>query len=174
MKKMNKKAQIGDTLTWFMAFIIIFFIIILFITASIIISGQKEMPILGIGGNSISVSQNSLEDLELDRNLIKILNTPVEFKGEKIKISELIIKWDNSEGVERKNIEETLKKGINQILPRYYFTIHRNSPGTFLAFENNPEKVSRTSEYKFSLIYLASDKGVLKISLSLNKYEMPI
>lgn len=166
----NKKSQIPDTLTWFVAFIIIFFIIILFITASIIIAGQKEMAVF-FGENSVSVVQHGFEYLELNRNLIKLLNTRVEFEGEKIKIRELIIKWDVSEGDEKQNIERTLKLRFNQELDNYYFTVHRNNPGVFLVFEGNPKKVSRISDFKFSLIYLASDKGLLAVHLSFTKYE---
>jgi len=165
-KMKNKKSQIPTTLTWFVAFIII-----LFITASIIIAGKKEMPVLGSGEGNIGVVQYGFEDLELNRNLIKLLNTPVEFEGEKIRISKLIVKWDLSEGDERKNIENILEQTINQELSEYYFTIHRNDPGVFLAFENNPIKVSRINDFKFSLIYLVSEKGMLKVSLSFSKYD---
>jgi len=159
----NKKSQIGSTLTWFIAFIIIFFIILLFITSSIIIAGQKE--------TSINIIKYSSENLELNRILAKLLNTPVEFENGKISIKELIRKWDMSEDEERNKIKEALKQGIDNELPSYYFTIYRNSPDAFLPLENNPGEAITIGEYQSSLIYLTSDKGILKISLSFDKYE---
>jgi hypothetical protein len=163
-KMKNKKSQIPSTLTWFAAFIIIFFIIILFITASIIITGQRE-------DDKITLQKYNPLTMESQRNLIKFLNTPVEFEGSKISIKELIKKWDISKGEEKENIKKTLQKEINQELPGYYFTIYRNNPGVFLEFKNNPGETSITGEYEPSLIYLVSDNGMLKISLSFNKYK---
>jgi hypothetical protein len=81
----NKKSQIYATLTWFVAFIIIFFIILLFISASIIIAGKREVPIITVGGDSTG--------LEAQRSLIEVLNNKINYDNQQIKISQLIKKW---------------------------------------------------------------------------------
>jgi len=164
IKMMNKKSQIGSTLTWFVAFIIIFFIILLFITSSIIIAGQREV-------NQITLQKYDSSTVELQRDLIRLLNTPVESESGKTSIKGLIKKWDASESEERKNIEKALQQGINQALPSYYFTIYGIDHDIFFSLENNPGESSIISEDESSSIYLISDKGMLRVSLSFNKYE---
>lgn len=87
----NKKSQIAATLNWFIAFIIIFFIILLFISASIIIAGKKEMPTIGVGGDTIGVVKYGFEDLEAQRSLISFLETPIKIDDKKMKIKNLIL-----------------------------------------------------------------------------------
>jgi len=89
----NKKSQIYATLTWFVAFIIIFFIILLFISASIIIAGKREVPITGVWGDSIGVVKYGFENLEAQRSLIEVLNNKINYDNQQIKISQLIKKW---------------------------------------------------------------------------------
>lgn len=160
----SKRSQIGSTITWFVGFLIIFFVMILFLSATIILSGLR-------GGSKNTPEEYSYQAIELQRDLIKSLNTPVEFQGEKISIKELIKKWDVSESEGRKNIEKALQQGFNQALPSYSVTIRGIDHDVLLSLENNPGKSSRISEDEFSSVYLVSDKGMLMIILSFNKYE---
>lgn len=159
----SRKAQIGTTLTWFIGFLIIFFVMILFVTSTVILAASR-------GVSQKTVEKYNSENLELERNLIKLLNTPVEFENSKMTFKELIKKWDNSEGNERKNIETIFRSTLDKTLTKYYFTIHRDYPnGVNFEHEKNAEKVS--SDYKFSSVYLSSDKGLLRISLSYSSYK---
>jgi len=73
MKKINKKAQVSEALVWFISFIIIFFIITLFISATIILKTRKRA---GSDDNiQVMGSSKSLED---QRFIIYLLNTPIK------------------------------------------------------------------------------------------------
>src|SRR3989344_1839784 len=75
-KKLNKKkAQIGATITWIGAFLIIFFILLLFLSASVIISKSKKV----LGANyRISAETIEQEPLMQSRMLVSLMNTKVE------------------------------------------------------------------------------------------------
>jgi hypothetical protein len=74
----SKKAQIGATLTWFVAFIIIFFIMALFIFFCTILIGEKKATsslswdILNIEDSSNYQNVSLLQD-----SLIVLLNSPI-------------------------------------------------------------------------------------------------
>lgn len=82
---MNKKAQIGTTMTWFFAMVIIFFVLLIFISSTAFLVGKKK-----ITGNANEL--NSVGDfgqLETQRELYVALNTLVEVEGEKISLADL-------------------------------------------------------------------------------------
>jgi len=82
----NKSAQIGTTITWFPAFIIIFFIMVLFVGASGILAAQKVAK----AKDSISLSQISDNSkLNLEKELDFVLNSQVNGKT----IKQEIIEW---------------------------------------------------------------------------------
>ena len=78
--KNNKHAQIGATLTWFAAFVIVLFIIILFLFLCMVIAGEKKIESFSsletIRGEKIASSFSSLSEINLQ--LIVLLNSPVE------------------------------------------------------------------------------------------------
>lgn len=80
----NKKSQIGTTLTWFTAFIIIFFIIILFVSASVIIAGQKKI-------STIELIKYDSGSLESQRSLTSFLATPIKIDDKEEKIKDLVL-----------------------------------------------------------------------------------
>jgi hypothetical protein len=70
----HKKAQVASTLTWFVGFLVIFFIMLLFLALTVVIAGAKE-----IGKSSKNeVQKYNSASLESQRTLISFLNTPVE------------------------------------------------------------------------------------------------
>ena len=75
--KRSKKAQIGATLTWFTAFAIVLFIMILFIFLCTALAGKKEAgsiySIFSLNGNS-----NPLDISSLKESLIILLNSPID------------------------------------------------------------------------------------------------
>ncbi|MBI2046647.1 hypothetical protein HYT26_00580 [Candidatus Pacearchaeota archaeon] len=74
-KKLNKKkAQIGSTITWIGAFLIIFFILLLFLSASVVISKTKKV----LGANyRISAETIEQESLMQSRMLVTLLNSHI-------------------------------------------------------------------------------------------------
>ena len=78
----EKKAQVGPTITWVTAFIIIFFIMILFSVASIKLSEKKVDIVIEGSGNLINFKQ-----------LIAILNSPIMFDGEEMSVIQLSAMW---------------------------------------------------------------------------------
>src|SRR3989344_3229394 len=81
-KSMVKKAQIGATLSWFVATLIIFFIIVLFLSASIIFSSKKIVS----GGDKINLEKkaNELTSFEV---LLGFLDKKIIFDNEKTKMN---------------------------------------------------------------------------------------
>jgi len=74
-RKLNKKkAQIGSTITWIGAFLIIFFILLLFLSASVVVSKTKKV----LGANyKLSAETIGQEPLMQSRMLISLLNSPI-------------------------------------------------------------------------------------------------
>ena len=93
-RNLNKKAQVGITINWMVAFIIIFFMVLIFVGISAIASGKRQL-----NKNDISSIKEGFDKLEAQRMLITFLNTPVEFKEEKINFRELILKWGENQGL---------------------------------------------------------------------------
>lgn len=88
----RKKAQIGSTITWIGAFLIIFFILLLFLSASVVLSKTKKV----LGANyKISAETIEQEPLMQSRMLISLLNSPIT------------ISYDNAE--KEATIEKSLK-----------------------------------------------------------------
>jgi hypothetical protein len=87
----NKKSQISTTLTWFVGIIIIFFIIILFITASIVLAGQKKVSNIKVLGISGEEDRYSFESLRVQRSLSSFLNSQVRISDTPKEIEDLIL-----------------------------------------------------------------------------------
>ena len=84
----NKKAQIGATMTWMLAFVIIFFIMVVFAVISVVFSVKKVvMPtdvLFNTEANEIVVGTStelSSLDYGLSRNLLVFLESYVKDKG---------------------------------------------------------------------------------------------
>ena len=72
---MNKKAQIGETITWFVAFVLIFFIMLLFTFSCIFISAAK-----GVKSQDYTAYGNS-QNIARTENLLVNLNIKHEING---------------------------------------------------------------------------------------------
>ncbi len=99
MKFKNKKAQISSTLTWFVAFLIIFFIMVIFIVAVTFLA-TKNISISDIfdGDEQSKKGYLKLEDkVNLIENFVYFLNSPLEFEEKKIPIKDFIA--DNSDEI---------------------------------------------------------------------------
>lgn len=83
----NKKSQIGSTLTWLVAFFIIFFIIIIFLSFTALISAKKIIS----SGSDVGIEKYDSSVLKAQRHFLNFLNSPAKVNGKKKKMSELII-----------------------------------------------------------------------------------
>ncbi|MCX6748322.1 MAG: hypothetical protein NT076_01835 [Candidatus Pacearchaeota archaeon] len=82
----NNKGQVASTFTWFAGFLIIFFIMFLFLIASLGIAAQKKVSgklgsveVQGVGGNLI-----------ISKEMVSFLNKQVGVDSVKMRFSELI------------------------------------------------------------------------------------
>ena len=98
MNFFKKNARVSGGLTWFVGFIIIFFIMFLFVMGS----SSLALDLKGLKkGNKIQFSSLSQEFSE-EEILIRRLNTPNDFYGEIKTIEELLIDLVNNLSLERK------------------------------------------------------------------------
>ncbi|MEM3405539.1 MAG: hypothetical protein QW117_01030 [Candidatus Pacearchaeota archaeon] len=103
----NKKAQIGETLTWFIAFIIIFFIIIIFTIVTIALSLKNVEE---------NIEKLKTESLNYEK-IISILNLKVNYKSEELVFKDLIKEYYSSDKLDedkKRFIENTLKENLKE------------------------------------------------------------
>jgi|SRR3989344_1560793 len=107
----NKKGAIGLILTWIVAFLIIFFIMLVFVSVSALLAGKKALPIIGSGFSSAEIIKTN-NYLESQRMLDYFLNAPLD-DGKTI--SKLIIEKMISGGdYNRKKIQESIEKILKE------------------------------------------------------------
>jgi hypothetical protein len=82
----SKRSQIGTTLTWFFGFIIIFVIMVIFITSTSVLAVKKT-----VNSKDLSIEGFNVENLRVERNLINFLNSPVEIDGKIQKTSSVLL-----------------------------------------------------------------------------------
>ena len=110
---MNRKGQISAGLTWFVAFVIIFFIMFLFVTASIIIAGTKKVSVMGGSGGRGEGEEGV--NLILTEQVMSFLNIPI---GDE-KIRDLIIKTKQDNKYED-DVKNELEKIVRIFNPECY------------------------------------------------------
>ena len=117
-KLKNRKAQIGLTLTWFVAFLVILVIMVVYLFSVVVIS-KKD-----ISSSQLKAEDNSmdLKYLESQRKIEYLLNAPVEIdnKQKTIQIKDLIELWLKDET----NYEEVLKKEIKDVLNSFEYVYY--------------------------------------------------
>ncbi len=109
-KLRSKKGQVPSALTWIVAFLIIFFIMFLFVSASLIIIGKRKIPIVEGGKSKIGIEKAR-------RNLIEseILFALLETKIYGIKLRERILEWNKIQPISSEERENTRKKIENEV-----------------------------------------------------------
>jgi len=130
----NKKGQIAKTLTWFPAFVIIFFTMLLFIIMSSTLGLERKIPFFGEGFSEI-VLEEKVASLENQKKLINLLNFPV---GENKNLKELIIEASIKGGSFNEEVEKNVGPNLKDITDEddcYLFEIdykNENSKGEYL------------------------------------------
>jgi len=148
---MNKKAQLGQTMTWMVAFVVIFFAVTIFLVAVLIMSGSKAL---------FEKDEILIEDYEANINsqkvLIDILNSNME-DGKSVK--KFII-----EGIE----DPTLVKGPLKIS----IDERLQNLGTcdyLLSIGYNPENLAEYNEGRADLLYRKVSFGSITSTKLLDK-----
>ncbi len=116
--KFNKKGQVSEGLSWFVGFIIIFFIMFLFVSASLILAGKKEIPVIGEGRGSIDIEESVGRIVELE-NLFAFLSSEIEIKDESITVKELAFRVEEGK-IKDKELEQEMKNFIQDFNPEAY------------------------------------------------------
>jgi len=145
----TKKAQIGETITWFLGFIIIFFIIMLFTFFTIIYFASTSIK--------IEITETSINEIINKDNQIffSFLNSETNYNNQNIKIKDLIVKY-----YETKN--ENIKKEIIKIFrdkfnENYYYYFKISKDDTILVFNKNIDIENQNEVYII-------DSGGIKIN----------
>ncbi len=148
----NKKAEIGETLTWVVAFVIIALVMIFFTFGSIAIGATKKI------GNEI-VDLNEGKGLQSQKELVKLLNTKVEFKGQVFSIADLIVLWDLNSGDEE---EKAIMDNAKLILDMS--SGEKGNYGVLISQEKGSRMI-RLSKFPVGLTYVPDDPRTSKLSL---------
>lgn len=111
---MNRKAQIASTLTWFVGFLVIFFVMGLFLTATILFSAKKKI----ISGSDEIDLEKHLSDAKEQRVLFSVLNSNINFSDDKIKIKDVLKNTDmyNLDAVKKQELKEKIENKTKEIL----------------------------------------------------------
>lgn len=91
---MNRRGQIGAGLTWFAAFIIVFFVMLLFISATVALAQLKKVSItewrMGAQRSGTFSGEQLSLTLNAEKNLMEGLNSRANYNGENVKISDIV------------------------------------------------------------------------------------
>lgn len=146
LKKINKKAVVGSGMTWVVATIMVFFILVIFLAVTYLFNSHK---------NSIDFEnkalESKLESFRAQEVLIQKLNSFVEYKGEKYVLEDFILKTfepylKDDEFMQSYDIYD-LDSFVNQKELFTKFYIRNNFKGDF----------SREEQEKFAVIKQALD-----------------
>lgn len=110
----RKGAIIGDTITWFAAFIIIIFIAIVLITVANILSSARDVPAFGEGRDEIRLDESGTGNTDSQRILANYLASNVEYNGNDIKMKDLIV--DALQGAEDTELNSFILEKSKEIL----------------------------------------------------------
>lgn len=91
---MNKKSQVGMTMTWVVAFIVIFFILILFLAIVSGLAAKRNVPLISLfydTSSSLEISKEAHDDISANKELTRFLESPVQYNGEPRTMKEFLI-----------------------------------------------------------------------------------
>ncbi|MFA5173960.1 MAG: hypothetical protein WC438_02140 [Candidatus Pacearchaeota archaeon] len=126
----NRKAQLGATFTWFIATIIVMFILVIYL---ILMSG------IFIDKNKIKIGKEENSDNAYSSFVLNsILNDKIEFNGNSVLLKDALNEWIISENQEdfQEELENQIKSKIDNLLNSgegYLF---------YVAYNENPNQIS--------------------------------
>jgi len=162
--KFNKKSQIGTTMTWLVAFIIIFFVIVIFLVFTIIFAGKKVV--------SFDKDKVELEDLNIDlenqNSLIYFLNQEINFKGENKKIKKFVSEIPFLDEESKKDASSLVKEKLENFLGDkeekcYIFKVQ------YYLINKDYFDEKKFYEFKVSNTYLKSFNNIPSLDLFFSK-----
>lgn len=107
----SRRAEIGETLTWFVAFLLIFFIMVLFTLSCMAIAAGKGFT----SSNKDYTAQPVSGDIQTTENLIILLNT----KTNTSILRELLISWSKETDKDKRlKLENSIKSFMNDYLQK--------------------------------------------------------
>ena len=172
----SRKAQIGKTLTWFTAFVIIFFIMLGFVALTGLLTGKKflsrERSVITLDEEENLESSDSQITLITMLTLVKVLNT---FVGENT-IEDLIFEWQVSGDEE---VKATIKNKVEEVLESdenadsYLFTVNYGSEDSTKSLTVGEIIGSRDSieRQRISEINLFLNEQIINVELYIDKDE---
>ena len=98
----SKKSQLGAILTWFIAFLIIFFIMIIFISGTILISARKKIT---VGSDEINIEEQRGR-LETQRHAFRLLDSKVD----DVRVSDYILDKKKEDGTLNSHFSDFFKE----------------------------------------------------------------
>jgi len=114
LKRAGKKAQIGSTLTWFVGFLVIFFILGLFLVATTLFSLKKKI----ISGSDEIELEKHLSNAKQQRVLFSLINSNINFSDNEVRIKDVL--RDNSiydiDESKKNELKEKIENKIKEIL----------------------------------------------------------
>jgi len=132
----SRKGETGETLTWFVAFLLIFFIMVLFTLSCMAIAVGKGFT----SSNKDYTAQPVSSIIQTTENLIFLLNRNTS----DVLLKELLISWSKETNKEKKtNLENSIKSFMSDYLekrnitfPCYDFTALLSDPNNFIYLSN--------------------------------------
>jgi len=117
---MMKKAQIATTMTWAVASVIILFLMVGFIIVTTTLSGKRLS-----GKNEINVEE-SVENLNSQRELMKILNSLISIEGKEMNVKEAIKLWFSDKTKYESVFESEMKEVLTGFEYEYWDSSAKN------------------------------------------------
>jgi hypothetical protein len=152
MKKFSKKGTIGTTITWFVAFVIIFFIMLIFGVVSALLASEKNVPVVswffGNEENSIEIEEG-YSTVSYQEDLFKILNSPTD---QGVSVRELIGLWHYNKWYTDMSRDSTFKASIENAMTEleYEYLLHE---------EDYKEKYLVTKGFEITIYYKKPVEG---------------
>mgnify|MGYP001381287028 CR=1 FL=1 len=141
-KLSNKKAQLGLTLTWFVAFLVIVTIIVIYVVSVVMISANKKVSSSQL---SLDVNSMNLKSLESERKIEYLLNAPVTTdEGKDIQIKDLIELW----GANEDTYDDLLKISVRDVLDSLEYDFYNEDTSRWEINVNSLVVLKKTSPEK--------------------------
>jgi hypothetical protein len=121
---MNSKSQIGPTLLWFGAFIIIFFILIGFVYLSTAIGVKKQVESLFFSDKEVVGVERLSEDSAVMASLFAVLNEQIVVNGSEERFLEALLTYEGYNDAVKANIENNFRKELSKTCLGYRFRVN--------------------------------------------------
>jgi len=119
----GRQGQIGPTITWVAAFLVIFFIMLLFVGVSALIASTKSFAAPDLFGES---------SLRVQEEIILFFNTPFVFEGNIVKLRDGLLRSDLNEPEKQEMLRGMLRQTQEKylydlsVLREYYWSIEND------------------------------------------------